>query len=315
MNGRVKLSIIASIMLLGFLTVSLTPHLQSILGPSFVGTKGALPAIQPWTPNSTEPYEPLYGPGPLINLTIAYIGYSNVSYIIVNWTETYLRWWGGYPLIWIKEPDPSRPVNVDGLLVDGFWLMEHMELGLQYIANVLSIQELPPRYYRRVDFAEGWPETAPWKYYAGEDWVEWAKNERPVVILPGFKAIPILKAILETLGDMITDCSLSWEDVEWERKRLIRWYGSADILGWWCVKFDKNIWLHDIEAFKGLTDNGKLYDVWFDDHTQQSENPDYPNYNEDPLFTIEALADNDLTAWKEFILMQLDFLALAMEWW
>ena len=287
----------------------------SLLPPLYLQlTSGgnAPPDIQPWIPNTAKYESPPGYIGPLTNITIAYIGYSNVSSIVINATETLLRRDGGYQLVWIKDPDPSRPVNVDGLLVDGYWLMEHLELGIQYIASVLSIQDLPPRYYRRIDYAEGWPDgPAPWACYAGEEWVENAKNERPVRILSGFKIIPVVEAMMDKLrGLIIAPHLLTQEDIEYLRYYLRRMYGSEDALGWWIIEIDKRVSIYSLDSFKKISDNGRFYEWGWEDFTLPSL------HGEDwSPFTVEALLNNNATAWNRLVVSVVDYLAFDMWWW
>ena len=304
-NGRTKfrlagvLGLLAGAFLLSF---ALCPQL---LANPIIQLLGGTSPIQPWTPDFEAPYEPDpdlsdYYMEWLTNLTFAYVGCSNVSHIIVNWTETFLKASGGYPLVWIKDPDPTRPVNVDGLLVDGFWLMENMELGLQYIANVLSIEELPPRYYRCVKFSEG--EFSPWAYSGRrQEALIWA-NVRPVAILPGFKPVPTLKAIENTLVPNVVSPYGVLTRAEDVRKYLIRTYGTTNLLGWWTIWLYKIVTPHIPPSYEQFG-HGRLYAVEFEDYLQWSN----------PLFTIETFANNDLRAWREFILDQLGWLEIMME--
>ena len=303
-NGRIKYGLVGALILLTGALV-LLPALcpQFVVGLGIIQLLGGTqPTIQPWTPDFEAPYEPDpdlgdYYIGGLVNLTIAYIGYSNVSHIIVNWTETFLRASGGYPLVWIKDPDPTRPVNVDGLLVDGFWLMENMELGLQYIASVLSIEELPPRYYRCIEFSEG--ENAPWGY--GQEGLVWA-NERPVIILPGFKPVSTLKAIESTLVPSVVSPYGVLTRAEDVRRHLIRTYGTTDLLGWWTIEFYKIVTPHIPPSYEQF-DHGRLYAVQFNDYMQFGN----------ALLSVETFANNDLRAWREFISDQLCWLRDLMD--
>jgi len=313
-NKHVKICVAAAVALACFLIMPSLPCSRAIPFPGptvFTSGGSASPDIQPWIPNTTKYESPRGYIGPLTNITIAYIGYSNISSIVVNATETLLRRDGGYRLVWIKDPDPSRPVNVDGLLVDGYWLMEHLELGLQYIANVLSIQDLPPRYHRRIDYAEGWPDgPAPWAYYAGEEWAENAKNERPVIILSGFKIIPVVEAMMDKLRGLIAPHWLTQEDIDYLRYHLRRMYGSEDALGWWIIDIEKvDVDLHNLDFYKYLSDNGRFYDWGWEDLTLPSL------HGEDwSPFTVEALLNNNATAWNMLVVSEVYSLAAYMEW-
>ena len=140
---------------------------------------GPTPEGQPYGINTDSPF---YVDG-IVNRSFAYIGISNVSELIVEYTTACLNVSGAYPLLWIEEPDPSSPANVDVLLVDGFWIMENTDLALSYIASFLSLEE-PTLWYL------GYPS---WDraYFDAHPWLK----GRLVIILPGFKPQKLLMAI------------------------------------------------------------------------------------------------------------------------
>ncbi len=145
-------------------------------------------SIKPWTPCYGAPYgvdedSQFYIPD-LLNRSFAYVGYSDVSGFIVNSTELFFNASGAYSLVWIKEPDPSEPVNVDVLFIDGFWLMGHPDLAVQYIVSFLSIEE-PTLWYQGL--SEDWKQLV-------DNNMTWLKA-RIVIILPGAAPRAVLKMI------------------------------------------------------------------------------------------------------------------------
>jgi len=232
------------------------------------------------------------------NWTVAYIGFSHVSDIIITWTDMLARAAGWFPIVWIKDPDPTKPIDADILLVDGFWLTSNSnntELGIRYIASFLSIEEPAPRFRFNKLFGTG------------------LIDERPVAILAGFrrpeKVLKMIYDILVPLGIVADENSPDFKlkhqhsrslDPKWRK----RYYGDEDVAGWWLIYFNKiGEWEGD-DVFDGVTiyelyGNGTLYSVTFTDL-----NETVSVYDIDGSlirFTPETLASNDLRVWDAYL--------------
>lgn len=152
----------------------------------------------------------------LENRSVAYVGSSSISHVLIRNLTLRLRDSGAYPLLWIKEPDPRRPANVDILLIDGFWIMNHMDLAPQYVANFLSLKE-PTLWY--------WGHP-PWaRKHLDEPW----ELDRVVVILPGFRPKQLARAInssalVPNIAKPLTEHDIWYfpEEPEWSLIRIYR---------------------------------------------------------------------------------------------
>jgi len=159
------------------------PPLMENVGPSSSAPQnvkpGPMPEGQPYGVNSDSPFYV----HDIVNYSFAYIGASSVSGFVVEYTTACLNVSGAYPLLWIEEPDPSSPANVDVLLVDGFWIMENTDLALSYIASFLSLDEPTLRYLALPSWEREYLDEHPWL------------KARIVIILPSFKPKELLIAI------------------------------------------------------------------------------------------------------------------------
>ena len=274
--------------------------------------EGGLPwPIQPWRPDM-EPYESdVEGPDPWCNWTIAYVGFSHVSEMIINATDSVARACGWFPPVWVKEPDFTRPIDADLLLIDGFWMMNNTELGAKYIASFLSIKGEPPR----MRYNKWYEKPVYCQALMGE------RNERPVAVLAGFRPGKVMKAIEDLLVSvgLMRDPRTSKvqigtapEVAEMEVREL---YGDA--LSWWAVLLDKVGWRYYGNVVVTFADGtrttiyeyfgkGTYYVMGFHDYTESPEDvadlpPDLPDFLKVAL-TPEAFANNDPLAWEKYLL-------------